>query len=691
MTFVGRRFDRSQGLLILLLVATLLKGLLWSSLVPLWHAPDEPQHFAYVQAVSRTGRAILPPLRELPLENSLLSELMQIDRLAFNRQERLDFTDEARLNALKQQLSDPASKTTFQPCPTVYLTVYHPPSYYVLAAVLLSLLKHSNILVQMALLRLLSVALGLATVAAAYLAARTLLPADRFTPLAVATLVSFQPMITANSSTVSNHALEICLFTLALWLVIRVARHGLSWPGVLALGLTVGLGLLTRNSFLAILPALGLLALWDLLRGRREARRTPSKLLRWLALAALIAAMAALWYGQPLRALEQGPGGAPGGVGAASLTSAVGFLRDYDWGKYTALFGMYWAIFGWNDTIMPLGVYYALLAFCLLALLGWAVRCWRYFRRHGRERPANWQLVALLLLGVAALCLVLEFIAIEYLQAYIGRSNFYIQGRYYLAAIVAHMIFLALGLSAFFPRRWRGRVVAVLSALMILLNGYCLGWVIVPRYYYPLTFAGQGQYDLEPFSPVGELTAGRTIGQTFTAEADGLYRLDVQLATYGRDNSGRVRFHLRQSPAAGEDIASVEFDAADVVDDADRPFLFPRQAHSAGRAYYFFFDTPDGQPGQAITVRGVVSGPDRYPGGGLLIDGQPVAGGDLTFIPYFDGGLPLLLKRFATFQPSFYSPSFFAVSIPLAGISAALLACFLLVESYLASLSPWSG
>jgi hypothetical protein len=533
----------------------------------------------------------------------------------------------------------------------------------------------------MALLRLLSVALGMATVVAAYLAARTLLPADQFTPLAIATLVSFHPMLTFNSSTVTNHALEICLFTLALWLVIRTARHGLSWPGALALGLTVGLGLLTRNSFPAILPALGLLALWDLFRGRREARRISSKLFRWLALAALIAFMAYFWYGQPLRALEQGPSGAPGGMEAVSPASAIRFLQGYNWHKYTDQFGMYWAIFGWNDTILPLGVYYAILAFCLLALLGWVVRWWRYLRRNGRERPATWQLIALLLLGLAALFLVLEFVAVEYLQTYIGRSNFYIQGRYYLAAIVAHMIFLALGVSAFFPRRWRGRVVAGLAILMILLNGYCLGRVIVPRYYYPLTFAGQGQYDLEPFSPVGELTAERTVGQTFTAEADGLYRLDVQLATYGRDNSGRVRFHLRQSPAAGEDIATIEFEAADVVDDADRPFLFPRQARSAGRSYYFLFDTPDGQPGNAITVRGVVSGPDRYPGGGLLINGEPVAG-DLTFIPYFDGGFPLLLERFATLQPRFYTPSFFTISILLAGVGTAFLAYFLLIESY---------
>jgi hypothetical protein len=678
MAFVARKLDCDRRLFTLLLVATLLKGVLWSSLIPLWHAPDEMAHFAYAQAISRTGRAILPPLQELPLENFILNDLMQVDRVAFNRQVPLDFADEARVNALKQQLSDPASKTTFRRGSTVYLTVYHPPSYYVLAAVVLSLLRSSDILAQMALLRLLSVALGLATVAAAYLAARTLLPADRFTPLAIATLVSFQPMITVNSSTVSNHALEIFLFTLALWLVIRAVRYGLSWPGALALGLAVGLGVLTRIGFLAVLPPLGLLALWDIFR--EKARRT-SKLFRWLLLAALIAVMASFWYGQPMRALEQGPSGAPGGAEAVSLDSFIGFLRSHNWRKYTDLFGMYWAIFGWNDTIMPLGVYYVILAVCLLALLGWGVRWWRYLRRDGPERPAAWQIVALLLLGLAALFLVLEFLVIEYLQAYVGRSSFYTQGRYYLAAIVAHMIFLALGVSAFFSRNWRGPVAALLAVLMILLNGYCLGGVVVPRYYYPLTYAGQGQYELELFSPVGELTAGRTVGQTFTAEADGLYRVDVQLATYGRDNRGKVRFHLRRSPAAGVDIAAVEFDAAGVVDDADRTFLFPRQAHSAGRSYYFFFDTPDGQPGKAITVRGVVSGPDRYPGGSLYINDEPVTG-DLTFVPYFDGGLPLLFKRFATFQPRFYTCSFFAISVPLGGISAVFLACFLPIESY---------
>jgi 4-amino-4-deoxy-L-arabinose transferase-like glycosyltransferase len=656
------------GSLVLLLLVTVLKGLLWSSIVPIWHAPDEPGHFEYAQAILRTGTPLLPPLSELPLEVQLLNQMMQIDRVAFNRQATLDFRDSAGIEALKMRLQDRNCKSLLLPSPPVYLTVYHPPLYYILGAATLSLVRGNDILTQMALLRLLSVLCGTLAVLFAYLAIRLLLPGEPIMAVGVAALVSFQPMITMNTATVTNHALEICLFTVALWLMVRTARQGLTWENAVALGATVGLASLTRISFLALLPPLALLALWNLFRGRQKTpgvSQTPGVVLRWLALLILAGTLASFWYGQPFRAADLGPRGTGGEAASISLASIAAFLQSYDWGKYLDLFGMYWAIFGWNDTILPYPVYYAILAFCLAALVGWFVRLERLYLRPGVvKRPAAWQVGAMTLLSLAALSLVLEFIPIEYLRLQKAGVPFYIQGRYYLAAIVAQMLLLTLGLTALVPRSWRGRTVATLVTLMVVLNSACLALAIIPRYYYPLDSPGRGQTEVEVPAPAGELIAGKTIGQTFLAEENNLCRIDAQLATYGRRNSAHLRFHLQDNPASDHDIATVSFNTAEVVDDAYQSFTFPPQANSAGHNYYFFLDSPDGEPGDAITVRSVATGPDRYPQGNAYIDGQPTSG-DLTFIPYYKEGLPLLLKRLATLQPGFYTPAFFVVSASL--------------------------
>ncbi len=134
----------------------------------------------------------------------------------------------------------------------------------------------------------------------------------------------------------------------------------------------------------------------------------------------------------------------------------------------------------------------------------------------------------------------------------------------------------------------------------------------------------------------GEIWGTQTVGQTFVAEKGGLNRLDVFLATYARDNAGPVIFHLRESPTATQDLATVRFDAADVQDNAYRQFPFPPLGDSENHAYYFFFEAPEARPGNAITVW--ASPTDAYSQGQDYLAGQPQPG-DLAFRTYADYGL----------------------------------------------------
>ncbi|MBS1252792.1 MAG: hypothetical protein MAG451_01834 [Anaerolineales bacterium] len=131
--------------------------------------------------------------------------------------------------------------------------------------------------------------------------------------------------------------------------------------------------------------------------------------------------------------------------------------------------------------------------------------------------------------------------------------------------------------------------------------------------------------------PAGEIWGAQTVGQTFVARESSLNRIDVFLATYARTNSGPVAFHLRESPDAGHDLATVTFNAADIEDNAYRTFTFPPLSNSQAQSYYFFFEATDAKPGNAITVW--ASPIDSYSDGQAYIAGQPQAG-DLHFRTY---------------------------------------------------------
>jgi hypothetical protein len=131
--------------------------------------------------------------------------------------------------------------------------------------------------------------------------------------------------------------------------------------------------------------------------------------------------------------------------------------------------------------------------------------------------------------------------------------------------------------------------------------------------------------------PVGELVAGRRFGQTFRAPFSGLYRVDVVLATYARQNHGRVLFHLTTGPEE-PDLATVEIEVAEVQDNASHRFVFEPVANSSGQEFYFYLEAPEAAPGNAITIWETDF--DSYPSGQAYVDDQPTEG-DLRFIAYY--------------------------------------------------------
>jgi hypothetical protein len=168
--------------------------------------------------------------------------------------------------------------------------------------------------------------------------------------------------------------------------------------------------------------------------------------------------------------------------------------------------------------------------------------------------------------------------------------------------------------------------------------------------------------------PVGELVAGHRFGQTFRAPFSALYRVDVVLATYARQNHGRVLFHLA-TDIEGPDLATVEIEAAEVRDNASHRFVFEPIADSAGRGFYFYLEAPEAAPGNAITVWETDF--DSYPGGQAYVDDQPTEG-DLRFTAYYRSGPDevwrALSERIRTWHPFLWQVRWLVIGVAVAWV-----------------------
>lgn len=130
----------------------------------------------------------------------------------------------------------------------------------------------------------------------------------------------------------------------------------------------------------------------------------------------------------------------------------------------------------------------------------------------------------------------------------------------------------------------------------------------------------------------GELHGNTHFGQTFVASYPNLYRIDVVMSTTGRRSTQDVLFHLKQSLDAQADVVRITFNASDVRDEAWQSFTFPPLSDSMGQLYYLYLESPESEPGSAVTVMGREG--DPYPSGQGYINEHPVAG-DMAFRVYY--------------------------------------------------------
>jgi GT2 family glycosyltransferase/glycosyltransferase involved in cell wall biosynthesis len=132
-----------------------------------------------------------------------------------------------------------------------------------------------------------------------------------------------------------------------------------------------------------------------------------------------------------------------------------------------------------------------------------------------------------------------------------------------------------------------------------------------------------------------ELIAGHSHGFRFLCPGEGLCGVGVRVGTLGRRNTARLTLHLREHPAAQSDLAEMEVAGHELKDGEWVMLRFPRMSGSEGRWFYLVAESPDGAPGDAVTLWGA----DQVEGlaGQRYEDGLPASGALIVRIEV-DGG-----------------------------------------------------
>jgi len=466
----------------------LLNGAAWSVIVPPFHVPDEIVHFAYVQYLAETGDAPRHVAgRQLSDEQQQTLESLRFFGVVGHREARPIWTDSAQ-SQLESVLSSDLSRVGDGATSTA---VNNPPLFYAVQVVPYRLASGGTILDQLFVMRLLSVLLSALTVLAVFLFLREVFPGTAWAWTIGALAVAFQPLFAFISTGVNNDS-GLYLASAALFLVLaRICRRGLTRRRAIVLGAVVGLGLITKLTFVAFVPAVAL-ALALLLWREREDRW---RVVRLGLIAAAVALLPVVVY-LGLNELwgRSVYGGLSGGESFTDFVGRSGSLREkvsYIWQLYlprlpfqadlipgvaarnlwlNGLIGNFgWLDYGFAQWIYDAGFAVAI-ALAGLALLGAA-----------RAREALWRgRGELAVFAVAAIGLMVVIGQMGY-TAHVGSPYPFEQARYLLplAPLYAAAIVLAARAGGV---RW-GRSLGVAIVLLLATHGLLAQLLTLARYY----------------------------------------------------------------------------------------------------------------------------------------------------------------------------------------------------------------
>jgi hypothetical protein len=405
-----------RWLLIGLVVAHVALGVWYGVAVPLWEAPDEPDHYVYA--------------RYLAVERRFPTEMMPILH---------PDTDEAHqppiyyiVGALLIPLLGPEPVLIRQnpyfswgPGPTRNAWVFHnadewfPYQEWVLSA-------HW--------MRVLSALFDALAIWAVWRLCLVVFPERPWLALGAAALNALRPGLLATSGSISNDATVAAFGTITFLLLARMWRDGVTAGRSLAVGTALGLTLVSKENALAIVPAVGLWPVWLTWRryGPAGWRAAIGPVLATGLIVGLTTAVVGGWWfarnmvlhGAPIQRELSGFSEMP--LSALSPLRVVEAAAMYN--------ATWWGSFGWQLLFLPTSWNVVLGAFLLFMLVGIGPALWRE-RGSSRLETLLWLLAAGLLVFA-----VTEFR--RQLSPQPGRDH----ARYWLPAIGPISLLLWLGM-----------------------------------------------------------------------------------------------------------------------------------------------------------------------------------------------------------------------------------------------------
>jgi len=490
-----------RRVLLLIWVCFVLRGVFYSAMFPIWEGYDEAFHFAYLQQLINNQtvpdvrtpfpRELLQSLHVLPLPWRLSQERLPPPFFSHEDYWKLPQVERERLQKQFREMPLSWSRENSAETGISNYETQQMPLYYLLFYLPLKFMSGLSLASRVFLLRILNILLASCFVPIGYLVALRALN-NKNLALSVLVFVTALPELFVDLARVGNESLALLIYTVAIYFALKIVEGPQNLKYFPWLGITSGLGLLTKAYFLTALPALLLIVSWCYWQWPREKRR----LIKDAALAAAaLCIIAGPWYWR-VHTLTGSWSGVTDDIAVRSISrwQMLAQVPHVNWvsGIVSILLSHVW--FGaWSFLKFSRPVYLFFGLIILLAVLGICRVVLLRLRKNSpdedsRAIESGKLLVLLSFYAFFWLGLIYDILLI-YIHLGISAST----GWYMYCLIVPEAILLYLGLSAVVTKKIRSWILPSLTSLFVLLDLYGLHFLLVPYYTGVISHAGQNR------------------------------------------------------------------------------------------------------------------------------------------------------------------------------------------------------
>jgi len=432
-----------------LFVLFILNSIFFLFFLPIWEGFDEPSHFAYIQYIAEN--------RRLPTSKSFVSEQVgeSLSKLPLNqniaalsttyadywRNYKNGSKKKTEINNSKESRKNEDAKKRM----TIYET-QHPPLSYIISTPIYSFLANFDFYLLFFGLRFFNAFLVTIGVLIIY---RTisLLIKDDFVKVASLLFMNFNFMNYYHLVRISNESLVFLLYSFVFFFIIKIIQRPNKIGDYLLLGMTYGLGLITKGFFLSTLPVLVIFLTYIFIVNKFKLKTAGYAASVFM----LIALVGGWYYARNMLIYGDFTGLRVREIGFKPNAFDIKKILAFDWVKYYHfLFLNFSSVYGWNMT-RPDKIFYDVYKVLFsLPYIGFLIYFIKSIFKKNLFAKIKSQIPALI---ISLMFIIFLLLGIGYTNFRYSYPEFEILGGWYLLGLLPFIIYLfSLGLRLLIPK-----------------------------------------------------------------------------------------------------------------------------------------------------------------------------------------------------------------------------------------------